>query len=76
MRFSNCGSKPTRATAEAGTWIEVRVVATPCSQTGITELDHAVPDASRERFDVLGRPVGHNAAPGVYGDQRRWVVVD
>lgn len=60
-----------------GSWDldQVRVVATPCTQTGVEEL-HDVPAGTfNQRFDVLGRPVGTNVAPGVYGDRRRWIAI-
>ena len=53
---------------------EVRIVASPCngSITGIEEHQRVL-NTSGVYYDVLGRPVGENAAPGVYSGPRRVV---
>lgn len=53
---------------------EIRIVASQCngSVTGINEHERVV-NSSGIYFDVLGRPAGENAAPGVYSGPRRVV---
>jgi hypothetical protein len=66
------------ATGE-GAWAldEVKIVGSTCSQlaTGIQERHEYRANDARPYMDVLGRPVGPEAAPGVYMGGRRVVTI-
>jgi len=53
---------------------EIRIVASPCNSsiTGIPEYQGST-NSSGVYYDVLGRPAGKNAAPGVYSGPKRVV---
>lgn len=54
---------------------QVLLVATPCGPTGMQEIGAGQARASAPSFDVLGRSVGADPAPGVYGASSRRLVV-
>jgi hypothetical protein len=65
---------------QAGSWQldEVRVVASPATDitTGIAVIDHRYDRFDGQYVDVLGRPVGKDAAPGMYFGNKRVVRVE
>jgi len=64
--------------SETGGWVldEVRIVATPCEETGvgIREIIRSS-ELSGPYFDILGRPASNDPAPGVYVGPRKQVQV-
>ncbi len=62
-----------------GAWVldEIRIVGSTCASfsTDVHEFEEIRSNDPRPYVDVLGRPVGSNAAPGVYLGGKRVVVV-